>query len=82
MAIIVEEWRPGACWGEWRPIGTTATISEAARMARQAYDPDGWGGFRHPDGGPKCGTIRARGPQGEIWVWDGDEWADVTVERR
>lgn len=58
--IIVQQLRPeNNAPGEWRPIGTATTWRGAERIARREDDPKGFGGFRHPGGGPKYGTIRA-----------------------
>ena len=69
--ITVEQLWPGnQAPGEWKVIGHATTLNGAARIARTHYDPQGFGGFRHPDGGPKYGTIRAIDGE-NILHWDG-----------
>ena len=63
--IVVEQLWPGdQAPGEWRIIGKARTWRGAERIARRHHDPEGFGGFRHPDGGPRYGTIRALTPDG------------------
>lgn len=57
---IYELWPGDHAPGEWKLIGTAETWEEAESMAQKAYDPKGFGGFRHPGGGPDYGTIEAR----------------------
>ena len=69
MKLTIEQWVPGACYGEWKVRGKATTWAGAARIARREYDPEGWGGFRHPDGGPKYGTLRATDESGRVFVY-------------
>lgn len=55
----------------WRTIGHATTLRGAERVARKHYAPEDFGGFRHPDGGPKYGTVAAL-VDGTRYHWDGD----------
>lgn len=57
--LNIEQWVPGIRYGVWKACGKATTWVGATRIAKREYDPIGWGGFRHPDGGPKYGTLRA-----------------------
>jgi len=76
MVIVQELWPDSKAPGYWREIGRAKDIEGAERIARRHYDPEGFGGFRHPDGGPKYGTIRAILEEGDgewkILVYDGN----------
>jgi len=70
MKIDIQQWlldshdRPG-----WRTIGSATTPRGAERIAKRAEQ--GYGGLRHPDGGPRYGTVSA--VRGNIrYGWDGE----------
>lgn len=75
MKMTVLQWWPGG----WKTVGTAATWRGAERIARREYDPEGFGGFRHPDGGPKYGTLRAIAGD-KVHLWDNPLQSFLEIE--
>ena len=70
MRMVIQQLWPGDhAPGEWKVLGHATTLRGASRIAKRHYDPEGFGGLRHPDGGPRYGTIRAIQGDRILW-WD------------
>lgn len=70
MRMAIQQLWPGnRAPGEWKTVGHATTLTGASRVAKRHHDPRGFGGFRHPDGGPQYGTIRAVDGDRILW-WD------------
>jgi len=63
----------------WHAVGTATTEDGLDRVGRRAWDPKRWGGFRHPDVGPRYGSLRAVADDGGIWVWTGDQFSSPEI---
>ncbi len=79
--IRVEMWRlKGDQTPRWYQVGKATTMRGAERIARREYAPETFGGFRHPDGGPNYGAMRAVMPDDRRLYWNGEFFQDPEME--